>query len=37
VFSFSGLKTAVRVIVDDLPRPLSEQTVADVSFELQEA
>jgi len=37
VFSFSGLKTAVRVVVDDLPRPLSEQTVADVSFELQEA
>jgi N6-L-threonylcarbamoyladenine synthase len=37
VFSFSGLKTAVRVAVDDLPRPLSEQTVADVSFELQEA
>jgi N6-L-threonylcarbamoyladenine synthase len=37
VFSFSGLKTAVRVEVDDLPRPLSEQTVADVSYELQEA
>ena len=37
VFSFSGLKTAVRVVVDDLPRPLSEQTVADVSYELQEA
>jgi len=37
VFSFSGLKTAVRVVVDELPRPLSEQTVADVSFELQEA
>jgi len=37
VFSFSGLKTAVRVAVDKLSRPLSEQTVADVSFELQEA
>jgi len=37
VFSFSGLKTAVRVVVDAIPRPLSEQTVADVSFELQEA
>jgi N6-L-threonylcarbamoyladenine synthase len=37
VFSFSGLKTAVRVEVDALPRPLSEQTVADVSYEVQEA
>ena len=37
VFSFSGLKTAVRTVVDDLPRPLSEQTVADISYELQEA
>ncbi len=37
VFSFSGLKTAVRVVVDALPRPLSEQTVADVSYEVQEA
>jgi len=37
VFSFSGLKTAVRTTVDKLPRPLSEQTVADVCFEVQEA
>jgi N6-L-threonylcarbamoyladenine synthase len=37
VFSFSGLKTAVRVAVDELARPLSEQTVADVSLALQEA
>jgi N6-L-threonylcarbamoyladenine synthase len=37
VFSFSGLKTAVRLVVDDLPRPLDDQTVADVSYEVQEA
>ncbi len=37
VFSFSGLKTAVRVVVDKLPRPLDDQTVADVSYEVQEA
>jgi N6-L-threonylcarbamoyladenine synthase len=37
VFSFSGLKTAVRQAVDVLPRPLSEQTVADVCYEVQEA
>ena len=37
VFSFSGLKTAVRTAVDALPRPLAEQTVADVSYEVQEA
>jgi len=37
VFSFSGLKTAVRTVVERLPRPLSEQTVADVSYEVQEA
>jgi N6-L-threonylcarbamoyladenine synthase len=37
VFSFSGLKTAVRVVVEGLPRPLDEQTVADVSYEVQEA
>ena len=36
-FSFSGLKTAVRTAVDGLARPLSEQTVADVCHELQEA
>jgi len=37
VFSFSGLKTAARTVVDGLPRPLSAQTVADVSYEVQEA
>ena len=37
VFSFSGLKTAVRVLVEDLPRPLADQDVADVCYELQEA
>lgn len=37
VFSFSGLKTAVRVAVADLERPFAEQTVADVSYEVQEA
>ncbi len=36
-FSFSGLKTAVRTVVDGLPRPLGPQTVADVCYELQEA
>ncbi len=37
VFSFSGLKTAVRTQVDGMPRPLAEQTVADVCYEVQEA
>jgi len=37
VFSFSGLKTAVRTAVEGLERPLPEQTVADVSYEVQEA
>lgn len=37
VFSFSGLKTAVRLAVEKLPRPLLEQDVADVCYELQEA
>jgi N6-L-threonylcarbamoyladenine synthase len=37
VFSFSGLKTAVRLVVEELPRPLAEQDVADVCYELQEA
>ncbi len=37
VFSFSGLKTAVRTAVDALPRPLDPQTVADVCYEVQEA
>jgi len=37
VFSFSGLKTAVRVAVQDIPRPFDDQMVADVSYEVQEA
>lgn len=37
VFSFSGLKTAVRLAVEELPRPLAEQDLADVCLELQEA
>ena len=37
VFSFSGLKTAVREAVDALPRPLDDQLVADVCREAQEA
>ncbi len=37
VFSFSGLKTAVRLEVEKLPHPLSEQDVADVAREVQEA
>ncbi len=37
VFSFSGLKTAVRLAVEKLPQPLTEQDVADVCYEVQEA
>ncbi len=37
IFSFSGLKTAVRLEVERLPRPLSEQDVADVCHALREA
>ncbi len=37
VFSFSGLKTAVRLACEELPRPLAEQDVADVSLAVQEA
>jgi N6-L-threonylcarbamoyladenine synthase len=37
VFSFSGLKTAVKLAVEGQPRPLDEQTVADVCREVQEA
>jgi len=33
VFSFSGLKTAVRLAIEALPRPLVEQDVADVCTE----
>jgi len=37
VFSFSGLKTAVRLAIEALPRPLVEQDVADVCHGVQEA
>ncbi|MCP4290708.1 MAG: tRNA (adenosine(37)-N6)-threonylcarbamoyltransferase complex transferase subunit TsaD [bacterium] len=37
VFSFSGLKTAVRLEVEKLPQPLTEQDVADVCYEVQNA
>ncbi|MCP4143759.1 MAG: tRNA (adenosine(37)-N6)-threonylcarbamoyltransferase complex transferase subunit TsaD [bacterium] len=37
VFSFSGLKTAVRVAVDKLERPISDQQKADICYELREA
>ncbi len=37
VFSFSGLKTAARLAVEGLPRPLVDQDVADVCYEVQEA
>ena len=37
VFSFSGLKTAVRLAVAKLPRPLSEVDVADVCRAVQDA
>ena len=37
VFSFSGLKTAVRLEVEKLPQPLSKQDIADVAREAQEA
>jgi N6-L-threonylcarbamoyladenine synthase len=37
VFSFSGLKTAVRLQVEKLPQPLTDQDIADVCHEVQEA
>ena len=37
VFSFSGLKTAVRQAVQRLPQPLSDSEVADVCLAVQEA
>ncbi len=37
VFSFSGLKTAVRLQVEQLSRPFDPQDVADVALELNEA
>jgi len=37
VFSFSGLKTAVRLAVEDLPRPYQDQDIADISRGVQDA
>jgi N6-L-threonylcarbamoyladenine synthase len=37
VFSFSGLKTAVRVAVEKLEKPISDQTKADICYELRES
>jgi N6-L-threonylcarbamoyladenine synthase len=36
-FSFSGLKNAVRLLVEELPRPLSGQDAADVAASFQAA
>lgn len=36
-FSFSGLKNAVRLLVEDLPKPLSERDAADVAAAFQAA
>jgi len=36
-FSFSGLKNAVRLLVESLPRPLCDQDVADVAAAFQMA
>lgn len=36
-FSFSGLKNAVRLLVDSLPQPLNERDVADVCAAFQAA
>ena len=37
VFSFSGLKTAVRLVIEKLPRPLSDRDIADVACAVQNA
>ena len=37
VFSFSGLKTAVRLVVERLPRPLADQDIADIARGVQDA
>lgn len=36
-FSFSGLKNAVRLLVESLPKPLSEKDIADVAAGFQAA
>jgi len=37
VFSFSGLKTAIKLVVETLPRPLRDQDVADLCRGVQDA
>jgi N6-L-threonylcarbamoyladenine synthase len=37
VFSFSGLKTAVRLAIEELPRPFRDQDVADLCRGVQDA
>jgi N6-L-threonylcarbamoyladenine synthase len=37
LFSFSGLKTAVRLAVEELSPPIGPQEIADVAYEVQEA
>jgi N6-L-threonylcarbamoyladenine synthase len=37
VFSFSGLKTAVRLEVEKLPRPFADRDIADLSRAVQDA
>lgn len=37
IFSFSGLKTAVRLLVEGLPQPLAERDLADVCRGVQDA
>jgi len=37
VFSFSGLKTAVKLVAESLPHPLAEQDIADLSRGVQDA
>lgn len=36
-FSFSGIKTSVLYTIRDLPKPLSEQDICDISYAFQEA
>ncbi len=36
-FSFSGLKTAVKYLIEKLPKPLSEETKTEIAHEFEEA
>jgi len=36
-FSFSGLKTAVRYLIDKLPKPLSEEQKIEIAYEFEQA